>query len=97
MTAANRDEAGRIADALVREKLAACVNVLGEISSVYEWKGTLEHATEVAMIAKTTREKYPELEKQVKQLHSYECPCMVAWPIAVGHAPFLDWIKASVQ
>lgn len=96
MTAANRTEAETLAEVLVTERAAACVNVLGPIASVYRWMGQVEHAEEVALIAKTTAGAYAQLEALVKQNHSYECPCIVAWPLHHGHAPFLDWVRASV-
>jgi len=97
VTAASREEAEVIASALICEKVAACVNILGEIKSIYEWNGVVEKATEVAMIAKTTQAGFAALEKVVMKHHSYECPCIVAWPLSNGHAPFLDWIHTSVQ
>ena len=96
MTVSSRDEADTIADMLITKRLAACVNVLGKISSVYEWEGKIEHSDEFAIIAKTTEEKYPQLEQHVKDSHSYECPCIVAMPITNGHGPFLEWVRRQV-
>ncbi len=93
MTASGDAEAQRIAELLITRKLAACVNILGTINSMYEWNGRVQSSTEVAMIAKTTAACFPELEKSVKKIHSYECPCIVAWPLTHGHSPFLDWVK----
>lgn len=95
MTVANQAEAEKIANLLVMKKVAACVNILGGIQSVYEWKGSIEHSREVAMIAKTTAARYPELENLVKATHSYECPCIVAWPIEHGHPAYMDWVRKS--
>ena len=97
ITAANDAEAQTLASLLVQHKLAACVNILGPIQSVYEWKGKLESATEVAMVAKTTGERFPELEKTVREHHSYENPCIVAWPLTHGHGPFFDWVKTQTS
>lgn len=97
MTASGREEAEKIAECLVKEKLAACVNILGPVSSVYAWEGKLEHAEEVAFIAKTVAGKYAQLEARVKELHSYECPCVVAYPVGAGYAPYLNWVKDSVS
>jgi periplasmic divalent cation tolerance protein len=80
----------------VKKKCVACVNILGEIKSIYEWKGTVERSSEIALIAKTTASAYPSMEKIFKECHSYECPCIVAWPIEKGHGPFLEWVKQSV-
>jgi periplasmic divalent cation tolerance protein len=93
MTAASRDEADNIAHALVEEHLAACVNIFPGILSVYLWQGKTERAEECVLIAKTTTDKFDALQKKVKGLHSYECPCIVATPITAGNEAFLAWIK----
>jgi periplasmic divalent cation tolerance protein len=95
MTASSAAEAGRIGRALVEERLAACVNVLSGIRSIYRWQGAVEEAEEVAMIAKTTADRFASLERRVRELHSYDVPCVVAWPHSAGHKPFLDWIRAE--
>lgn len=95
MTFANQQEAKKIAALLVKKKLAACVNILGKIHSIFEWKGAIEKSKEIAVIAKTTRARYATLEKLIKQRHSYECPCIVAWPVERGNAPFLAWVNDS--
>lgn len=95
MTAANRIEADAIAEALVRAKLAACVNVLGDAASIYRWQGQMEKATETILIAKTRAALFDELRDAVKALHSYEVPCIVAYPMVDGFAPYLDWIRAE--
>ena len=97
ITTANADEAARLAEALVEKRLAACVNILPGVRSVYRWQGRIEHAAEVALIAKTTEEKVPALTAEVRRLHSYECPCVVAVPIAGGAAPFLEWVAREVE
>ena len=97
ITAATMAEAEALADALITRRVAACVNILGSIQSRYEWKGVVEKSTEVAMVAKTTRQQFPVLKEVITSLHSYECPCIVAWPITDGHAPFLAWVKQSVR
>lgn len=97
ITVANRTEARRIALALVSEKLAACVNVLGSIESIYEWKGRIQNAREVALLAKTTQKVLPKLTARVKELHFYDAPCIVALPIEGGNKTFIDWIAQSVK
>lgn len=92
MTAANQAEAKKLARLLVEQKAAACVNILGSISSIYEWKGKVENAKEIALVAKTTDAAYPRLERIVRENHSYECPCIVAWAIDKGNPPFLQWV-----
>ena len=95
IVAADNDEADRIAEALVAERLAACVNILGAVRSVYRWQGAVERADEVAMIAKTTEALFDALSTRVRALHSYDTPAIVAWPIVAGDAAYLDWIAAE--
>jgi periplasmic divalent cation tolerance protein len=95
IVAADTAEADRIAEALVGERLAACVNILGAVRSVYRWQGTVERADEVAMIAKTIGALFEKLAARVRTLHSYEMPAIVAWPIVAGDAAYLDWIAAE--
>jgi periplasmic divalent cation tolerance protein len=92
IVAADAGEAERIARALVEDRLAACVNVLGSVSSVYRWQGAVEHATEVALIAKSRRDLFDRLTARVRALHSYETPAIVAWPIVAGDPAYLGWI-----
>jgi periplasmic divalent cation tolerance protein len=93
LTAGSAEEAGRLADALVNERLAACVNVLPHIRSVYRWRGGVERAEESALIAKTRADRFDALCARVRALHSYETPCIVAWPITRGFSPFLRWVS----
>jgi periplasmic divalent cation tolerance protein len=95
IVAADTAEAERIAEALVAERLAACVNILGAVRSVYRWQGAVERADEVAMIAKTTETLFDALNARVRALHSYDTPAIVAWPIVAGDAAYLDWIAAE--
>ena len=95
MTAADREEAGRIAAVLVQEELAACVNIWGQIDAVYRWQGEVQSATEVAFVAKTTRACLEALIARVRALHSYELPCIVALPLELGEAGFLAWIREN--
>jgi len=92
---ADMAEADRIAEALVAERLVACVNILGAVRSVYRWQGAVERADEVAMIAKTTQTLFDALNARVRALHSYDTPAIVAWPIVAGDAAYLDWIVAE--
>ena len=96
MTAANGEEATRLAEMLVGAHLAACVQILPEMESVYRWQGKIERQSEVLLIAKTTRGKFDDLEREVRALHSYDTPEIVAVPIVAGSAPYLEWlIKAA--
>ena len=96
MTAANREEAGLLAETLVEKRLAACVQILPEMESVYRWQGKVERQREVLLIAKTIRSKFEELEKEVRAHHSYETPEIVALPLTAGSSPYLAWLKTSV-
>lgn len=96
-TAGSEEEAERISTALIERRLAACVQVLGPISSRYRWQGEVELESEWICLAKTTTERYPELEAAVRELHSYEEPEIVATAIVAGSAGYLDWIGASLN
>src|SRR6266576_921151 len=91
MTAASSEEAARIAEVLVTQRLAACVQILPEMQSIYFWKNKVQHDREVLMIAKTVRANFAALEQQVRSLHSYETPEIVALPIAAGSEGYLEW------
>ena len=92
MTAASGEEATRLADMLVGAHLAACVQILPEMESVYRWQGKVERQAEVLLNAKTKRGKFDELEREVRALHSYDTPEIVAVPIVAGSAPYLKWL-----
>jgi len=97
VTAADRDEARRIAETLVAERLAACANIIGQIESVYHWEGEVRSSGEAAFLAKTTEACFDALAARVRELHSYELPCVVALPLARGEAAFLGWIQENVR
>src|SRR5215207_10757935 len=95
MTATSGEEAARLADMLVGARLAACVQILPEMESVYRWQGKIERQAEVLLLAKTTKEKFDELEREVRALHSYDTPEIIAVPVVAGSAPYLDWLIKS--
>lgn len=97
MTAANGEEATRLADLLVGAHLAACVQILPEMESVYRWQGKVERQSEILLIAKTTAAKLADLEREVRALHSYDTPEIVAVPIIAGSTPYLEWLDASLK
>ena len=97
LTAANLEEATRLADLLIGAHLAACVQILPEMESVYRWQGQVERQSEILLIVKTTRGKFAELEREVRALHSYETPEIVAVPIVTGSQPYLDWLTESLK
>jgi periplasmic divalent cation tolerance protein len=93
---ANADEAERIGRAVIEERLAACVNVLGPIRSIYRWKGAVETADEVAAIFKTSDAQADALIERVAVLHSYEVPCIVCWPAEKALPDYAGWVAESV-
>ena len=95
-TAASREEASRIANALVEESLAACVNLTGPIDSVYRWRGKVENAQEFLLLIKTTSSKSANTIARLRELHSYEVPEAIALDIEDGSAEYLRWIRESV-
>ena len=91
-TAGNRGEAERIAAALVERRLAACVQIVGPMRSVYRWQGAVEHADEYVCVIKSTDERLPAVEAAIRTLHSYECPELIAVPIVGGSDAYLKWL-----
>ena len=96
-SAASREEAERIATALVEERLAACVHVLGPVASVYRWKGRVERTEEWRCIAKTTRDRFGDVEALIRKVHSYELPEVIATPIVAGSAAYLAWLQEETS
>jgi len=97
MTAGSADEAHRLADMLLDKRLAACVQIMREMTSVFRWQGKVETQREVLLIAKTLSSKFAELEREVVELHSYETPEIIAVPLSAGSGPYLEWLKANVS
>ena len=96
ITAADETEARKLGLALVQEKLVACVNYF-PIHSIYRWKGNIEESGEMAVIAKTRQDLVDHVINRVKQLHSYDVPCVVSWVIEQGNPDYLEWIKESTE
>ena len=97
MTVGSKAEAVAIGNELVSHRLAACVNIIDQMNSIYHWDGELQFSSEVVVIAKTISSKVPELTEIVKANHSYECPCIVSIPITGGNPAFLNWIANEVK
>jgi periplasmic divalent cation tolerance protein len=97
MTAADREEAERIARALVEKQLAACVQIVSEIRSLYRWEGRVCDESEILFIAKTTRALFDDLSAEVRRLHSYRVPEIVFVPIAAADHAYVRWITDSTQ
>jgi periplasmic divalent cation tolerance protein len=89
--------AARIGSALVKEKLAACVNVIPGVRSIYTWQGKVCDDRELLLVVKTTRVRYPEVERRVKALHPYKVPEVIALPVKRGSAAYLGWVRKSVR
>ncbi len=96
ITAKDEEEARRIGQALVSEKLVACVN-LHPIKSIFRWQGEVNQETEVVLLAKTRSELANEVINRVKELHSYEVPCAIVLPLQKGNPDFLEWISQSTK
>ena len=90
-------DAERLARLLVEAELAACVQMLPKITSVYRWQGKVEQSGEILVLIKTTRGAYARLETAIKQNHSYETPEIIALPVEAGSAEYLNWLAASVR
>jgi periplasmic divalent cation tolerance protein len=93
--AAGEEESARIAQSLVEEKLAACVNVVGPVHSIYRWRGAIENAREYMLVIKAAMRNFSKLERRVRELHSYEVPEIIAVPLAAGSKPYIAWLAES--
>ena len=94
-TTRERVQAEEIGITLVKERLAACANVLDHVRSYYWWQGEMQQDSEVLLILKTTAEQVERLIARLKALHTYDVPCIEAIPIAAGYAPYLDWVRSE--
>lgn len=98
ITCASPEEADRIGHALLDERLAACVNILpSPVRSLYLWKGQREEAEETVLVAKTMEDRFAELNRAVRRLHSYETPCVAALPLVAGDPDYLAWVEDSTR
>jgi len=97
MTAGSADEARRIGEALIAEELAACVNLIDGMTSIYRWQGEVRRETETVIVAKTAKGLVGALTDRVKALHSYDCPCVVSLPIDGGNPDFQNWIFSNIK
>ena len=97
ITAPDLEVAKTIARALVEERLAACANILPLGESLYHWQGKVEEAREVALILKTQAVLFDKLAARCRELHPYDCPCIVGLPLAAGTSEYLSWIRAETN
>ena len=97
VTARDKKEAQKISAALIKHKLAACVNIIDKVNSIFFWAAKLDQAKESLLLIKSRKEKLPKIIKLVKSLHSYEVPEIIAIPIIAGDRPYLRWIDAALR
>jgi periplasmic divalent cation tolerance protein len=96
-TCPTREVASAIATALLEERLAACVNQLPGIKSLYRWEGRIEDDEELLLLIKTTAQRFPALEEMIRDLHPYDVPEIVGLPLTVGSKDYFSWIRNSVR
>lgn len=96
-TMPDMQSAQNLARRLVERRLAACVNILPAVQSVYRWQGVIEEAAEITMLAKTTRARYAEIESAIKEAHPYQLPEIVALPVAAGLPAYLSWVAEETK
>jgi periplasmic divalent cation tolerance protein len=97
VTTADREEAEKISKALLNERLIACANIIGPISSLFWWHEKIERAEEYVLLMKTRIDMFEKLVKKIKALHSYEVPEIIATPIIQGFRPYLEWLNSSLR
>jgi periplasmic divalent cation tolerance protein len=96
-TAPTREEANSIATELVSRHLAACVNILGPLASVYQWQGEVEHSEEFLLLIKSTESNSSGIQDAIRELHSYKIPELIAFTVESGLESYLNWIASSVR
>jgi periplasmic divalent cation tolerance protein len=96
-TLPDTDSAERLANSLVEQKLAACVNIHGRMTSIYRWRDRIERGTEMQLVIKTTAARYDAVERQIKQEHPYELPEILALPVSDGLADYIEWVDSCTK
>jgi len=96
-TASAKKEATEIVQCLLKERLIACANIIGPISSHFWWKDQIDEATEFLVVMKSSRKLFDELSKRVKEIHSYKVPEIIALPILKGSPSYLSWLEANLR
>lgn len=91
----NAQEAEQVIDALLEKKIIACANMMNEVTSFYHWEGKREKATEVAVLMKTTEQFSHSAVESIHAMHSYDCPCVVVWPISDTTEGYLQWVNGE--
>lgn len=96
MTAPDQASAAKIVDALVQEQLIACGNIIGGVQSIYRWQGAIERAAEILVILKTTEQWAAQVVARVRDLHPYEVPEVLFFPVTIGYDPYMRWVHESL-
>ena len=96
-TVEKQEDGERLANLLVEDELAACVQILPPMISIYRWQGSVERAGEILLLIKTTRDAYPRLEATIKQNHPYQTPEIIALPVEAGLGEYLSWLSGAVK
>lgn len=97
ITCRDKSEARSIGKALVEQRLASCVNIFDGMTSFYRWKGKMEEASEVVLIAKTAKSRFDKLSARVKELHSYKCPCILQLEVKKGNKEYVNWLLENIK
>jgi len=97
VTVANREEAMKIVRSLLQERLIACANIVGPVSSIFWWEGKIDEASEFLVFMKSHENRFERLSEKVAEIHSYEVPEIIALPIIKGSPPYLEWLSDSLQ
>jgi periplasmic divalent cation tolerance protein len=96
VTTQDKNQALSIGRVLITEHLAACVNIIDDMTSMYRWQGAIEEASETVLIVKTSADRVDDATQRIKELHTYEVPCIITISVESGHAPYLDWVRDSL-
>ena len=97
ITTENKEEAQKVGAALIEARLAACVNILDGMTSMFYWEGKVQSENETVLIAKTRKDLAEKVTEKVKEVHSYDCPCVVFLPVENGNPDFLQWLKEETS
>ena len=96
-TLPSREQATKVASILVKKRLAACCNIINNVTSVYEWEAQVHVIEEVILLAKTTQERWDEIQETLKSLSPWKCPAIIAWHPTSGSPDFLSWVQSQTQ
>ena len=89
--------ARRLANHLITHRLAACVNIVGGVESIFRWKGKTQRCREILLVIKTTRARFASLQRTILSLHPYDVPEVIALTVVAGHRPYLQWVRSSLS